>query len=290
MPLAVPLRRVLTTLLTVAVAAVLVIALIAGAAWRWQERIVWQPPGPPYPAATTTTRVEYRASDGQPLFAYVVGAGVGAPPSAAGRDVLLVFHGNADLAVWQIPWAEEVARRTGYVVMVTEYRGYAGLPGAPTYTGSQLDARAAYAYARDVLGADPARIALFGHSLGSAVAAELASEVRPRVLVLQSPFTSARDMARLIVFRPALLAWGAIARVHFDTEARVRTLDSPVWVAHGQRDLVIPFRMGRRVHEAAKVKGEMLAAEGAGHNDVAEAVGADYWRWIERALRAPGGG
>jgi fermentation-respiration switch protein FrsA (DUF1100 family) len=81
-----------------------------------------------------------------------------------------------------------------------------------------------------------------------------------------------------------LLGWRAIARVHFDTERRVRELDAPVWVAHGERDLIIPARFGRRVYEAAKVKGDLLLVPRAGHNDVALAGGDAYWDWLARAV------
>jgi hypothetical protein len=72
--------------------------------------------------------------------------------------------------------------------------------------------------------------------------------------------------------------------VHYDTEARVRTLETPVWVAHGTDDLIIPFRMGRAVFDAAKRKGAMLPVEDAGHNDVAEVGGKAYWAWVTQAL------
>lgn len=285
------LRLALVALATVLLGLVLVGVLL----WAWQERIVWQPPAQPLADAARVYRGDYRAADGQPLFAYVVvpadsGAGPAAaagPPNAAGRDVVLAFHGNAEVAAWQIPWAEELARRTGALVVLAEYRAYAGLPGRPSYEGARLDARAAWDHAL-ALGADPARIAVFGHSLGTAVAGELVAGVRPRALVLQSPFTSARDMARLIAPSPVLLGWRLIARVHFDTEARVRALEAPVWVAHGERDGVVPVALGRRVYEAARVKGELLLLPDAGHNDVAEAGGEDYWRWLTRAVGAGG--
>jgi fermentation-respiration switch protein FrsA (DUF1100 family) len=57
-----------------------------------------------------------------------------------------------------------------------------------------------------------------------------------------------------------------------------------VWVAHGDRDIIIPVRMGREVFAAAAVKGELLIVAGAGHNDVADAGGRDYWRWLARAI------
>ena len=57
-----------------------------------------------------------------------------------------------------------------------------------------------------------------------------------------------------------------------------------MWVAHGDRDLVIPVRMGREVFAAARHPGELLIVPGAGHNDVAEVGGEAYWGWLTRAL------
>jgi pimeloyl-ACP methyl ester carboxylesterase len=169
-------------------------------------------------------------------------------------------------------------------VFLAEYRGYMSLGGSPTYANTKLDARAAYDCLVSVFGVDPSRLAYFGHSLGSAVAAELAEAQPPKVLLLQSPFSSARAMARLIVSPPVVLVWKAISRIHFDTDKAVSHLDVPVWVAHGKRDRIVPFRMGVEVHEAAKRKGQLLLVEQAGHNDVADAGGDEYWHWLGSAL------
>ena len=247
-------------------------------AWWMQERITFQPPSPPFDDAGETQRVTYAAKDGAELFAYLVG-----DSTSDGRFVL-AFHGNADLAVWQIPWAKELAARTGSRVMLAEYRGYGGAAGTPSYANAQLDARAALAYATDALGVRPSRMAYFGHSLGSGVAAELAAESPPAALILQSPFTSARDMARIIVAPPIAMAWRLISRVHYDTEKAVATMETPVHVAHGDRDLVVPSRMGRRVYAAAKVKGQLLVVNGAGHNDLEDRGGQSYWDWLASAV------
>ncbi len=246
--------------------------------WIFQERVAFQPPSPPYPGQGSTVRVDYAASDGQRLFGYLIG------DRAAPRGLLLSFHGNADLAIRQVDWATEIVSRTGISVMLAEYRGYMGDAGKPGYEASQLDSEAAYQFARDTLRVPAEKIALFGHSMGSAIATELAAKHTPGVLLLQAPFTSARDMARIIGWRPAYLLWGAISRLHFDTESDVSSLNAPVWVSHGTEDRVIPVRMGRRVFAAAKVKGELLIVPGASHSDIESHGGEPYWQWITGAL------
>lgn len=246
----------------------------------FQERIAFQPQGPPYPAAEGVHRVDYSAADGQRLFAYLVGA------PASGKPLLIAFHGNADMAVLQLGWAEEIFRRTGVPVMLAEYRGYAGLSGKPTYEGSQLDADAAYAFAEKTLHALPEKIAFFGHSLGSAVASELAARHQPSVLILQSPFTSARDMAKSIMgHRPSKVGWDLFSRIHFDTIEKVKNLNAPVSIAHGGRDRLIPMTMGRAVFDSAKEKGEWLLVPSASHNDVSIRGGDAYWQWMALSLQ-----
>jgi fermentation-respiration switch protein FrsA (DUF1100 family) len=66
--------------------------------------------------------------------------------------------------------------------------------------------------------------------------------------------------------------------------ACVARLEVPVSVAHGDRDLVVPVRMGQRVFAAARLKGVTLIVRGAGHCDVAERAGEAYWEWLARAL------
>ena len=154
-------------------------------------------------------------------------------------------------------------------------------PGAPSYVSAAADARGALQFAREQL--RPRRVVLFGHSLGTAVAADLALEMQPSgadapaALVLQSPFTSARDMATRLLLPPIPWLWRRISRVHYDTRSAVARIDAPVWVAHGTRDVVIPVRMGRQVFSAARRRGELLIVDGAGHNAVADVGDERYW-------------
>lgn len=270
-----------------------VLAVLAWAAvttlwlWRNQERVVFQPPAvsPPDPAGAR--RVAIRAPDGHESFAFVV------PPDGRPQPtVVIAFHGNADLAVWMVPWARELARRAGVTVIVPEYRGYGGVPGHPSYASAASDALGALAFARSLA---PTRVVLYGHSLGSAIAAELAAAMQdrpPAALVLQSPFTSAREMAARMLVPLLPLVWQRVTRIHYDTRGVVRALDAEVSVAHGSIDITVPARMGRDVIDASRRPGRFLLVPGAGHNDVPDVGGETYWRWLEDAVsgsaRGPG--
>lgn len=247
--------------------------------WMFQERIAFQPEGPPFPGPRDAVRVDYSAADGQALLAYIVGD----PSTAPG--LVIVFHGNADLAVRSLDWAREIEACSGLAVMLPEYRGYMGIEGRPTYETVGLDAVAAFDFARKVLRVEPGHLAYLGHSLGSAVAVELAVKHPPRILLLEAPFTSARDMARLIGGRWLTGSlWRLISRLHFDTERIVASLETPVSVAHGGRDKVVPPEMGEAVYRAARVKGEWLFVPQAGHSDLHQIGGEQYWGWATRAL------
>lgn len=249
--------------------------------WRYQERIVFQPPANPDSPYAGTRTLSYASSDGISLVAHVV------EPARPGGPVVLAFHGNAMISRWMVPWAQDLSRRFNATVIIPEYRGYDGLAGIPSYEGAALDAQAALAAVRDHYRIEPAELFYYGHSLGTAIAVELASNHPPRALILESPFTSARDMTSRWPIVGLKLFWGAISRVHYDTQQRVGALDAPVHVAHGERDIVVPARMGREVHVAARRPGNLLMLPEAGHNDVAPVGGEAYWRWIQGALQTP---
>lgn len=79
--------------------------------------------------------------------------------------------------------------------------------------------------------------------------------------------------------------WPVVARVHYDTIRRVRDLDVPLWVVHGDADFIVPVAMGRAVFAAARRQGKLLVVRGAGHNDLALVGDSAYWRFLATACR-----
>src|SRR4051794_16635536 len=128
-------RRVLSLMSIAVVLAVLWVVATTLWLWRFQERVVFQPPRGLPEAPASAKRVDFAAADGPALFGYLI-----EPSSHADRDTIVIaFHGNADLAAWFVPWARELAERTGVSVLVPEYRGYAGIEGVPSYMNAAAD-------------------------------------------------------------------------------------------------------------------------------------------------------
>jgi uncharacterized protein len=156
-------------------------------------------------------------------------------------------------------------------VLLFDYRGYGRSTGRPSEHATYADARAARAALVGRPGVDPARIIYLGESLGAAVALELAIDAPPAGLILQSPFTSIRDMARLhypIVPR-------ALVPDAYPNLDRIAALRAPLLVIHGARDEIVPLIYGEAVFEAAPEPKRLEVFPAAAHNDLTGR------RWIE---------
>ena len=195
--------------------------------------------------------------------------------SPGSGKALLWFHGNAENIGYGLGQAEFYSR-LGINVLAVDYRGYGRSEGSPDEAGVYRDADAAYDYLVQVRHIRPQNIVVFGHSLGGAVAIDLASRRECGALIAQSTFTSVRDMARR-TFRIPLLEY--IPKSRFDSLAKIQRVRAAVLVVHGTRDETVPFSMGRRLFTAAPEPKFFFPVEGAGHNDVIE-IGGD--RLLER--------
>lgn len=199
-------------------------------------------------------------------------------PNPSSPKVLLWFHGNAENIGYGMGRLKFYSR-LGFNVLAVDYRGYGKSEGSPDEAGVYRDADTAYDFLVQGRHLQPQDIIVLGHSLGGAVAVDLASRRGCGGLIVESSFTSAREMARRM-FRIPLIEY--IPKTRFDSLAKITQVRAPVLVVHGTRDQVIPFSMGRRLFEAAPEPKFFFPVDGAAHDDIVEVAGE---RYLER-LRA----
>jgi len=203
-------------------------------------------------------RVEIPSGDGVTLVAWVIRA----PAADTAGRWLLMCHGNAgNLSDAGRPEHYAGLRALGLNLLAFDYRGYGESGGSPSEAGLYRDAEAAYGYLRDTLGVPPERIVLFGHSLGSVVAVELATRVPAAGLVLDGALISVIARAQE-VYPYVPVRW--IARSRYASIDRIGGLRLPKLFLHARADEVIPLAHGRRLFDAASPPKTFVALAG-GH-------------------------
>ncbi|MDQ7010869.1 MAG: alpha/beta hydrolase [Mariprofundaceae bacterium] len=200
-------------------------------------------------------------------------------PHPAARHTVLHFHGNAGNISHRL---HLYARwhRMGLAVFAVDYRGYGQSGGAPSEDGLYGDARASWQYLTGKLHVPAKRIILAGRSLGCTVASQLAIEVNAAGLVLETPFTSAPDLAR--TFYPWLPV-GFLMRTRLDTLAKMRQTRLPLLVIRAGEDEIVPAGMAEEIFSAAH-EPKMFVILPGGHNGFdgvsEEAYLAAWHKWL----------
>jgi hypothetical protein len=231
-----------------------------GAAYIFQRDLLYHPDpilrapdpgGPPVQVVRLTTR------DGEHLVAWWL-------PPAAGQPAMLYFGGNGESLIGETDRLRTIAK-AGVGVLAVAYRGYSGSSGRPSEAGLHADAEAAYAWLAARY--PPAMIVIDGHSLGTGVAVRLAAGHPARALVLESPFTSATDVAA------SVLRWAPVRLLmkdRFESDRWIGKVHMPVLIAHGDRDGTIPFALGQRLFTLANPPKLFVRMPGGGHDDLPE--------------------
>jgi len=248
-------------------------AVLLTAVWLFQAQLLYFPsvdrgnPATPASLRFAFESVRIPTPDGETLDAWYV-------PAPRARGAALFLHGNAGSIAHRLDWLP-LFRELAFDTLLIDYRGYGKSTGRPSEEGTYADAQAAWDYLTRRRGFAPKRIAVFGESLGGAVAADLASRTAPGALILMSTFTSVPDLAaELYPWLPAR----ALARFDYDTLGKLGAIASPVLIAHSRDDEIIPFRHGERLFEAANEPKVFLELAG-GHNEGFIFVRRD---WSER--------
>lgn len=262
--------KLISLIAALAVSYVAVTAL----AFVFQRKLIYFP-SPQRPALSAAaaeyySEVTLTTADGLDLLAWY------APPGHDQAAVLVYFHGNAELigdrAGKLVPYLE-----AGHGALLVEYRGYGGNPGRPSEAGLYADGHAALDWLAGH-GVAAARVVVYGSSLGSGVAVELAASRKLAALVLEAPFTSLVAVGkRAYPWLPVRL----LTHDRFDSLAKMPRLEAPIFIVHGEDDSIVPAAMGRAILAAAPPASQGLFVAGLGHNELL-AIGApdEVMAWL----------
>ena len=260
-------------------AAVAGYASITALVWFAQDRLLFFPP-PPFgvpaaPPGWSLEDVSFTARDGTRL------SGVLVKPSLERPPLVIYYGGNAEEAT---AYAAQAGASYGErAALFVNYRGYGRSVGKPAEAAMVADAIEIYDWAVQRADLDTSRVALHGRSLGTGVAVQVAAARPARCVILTSPFTAARDVAKDMY---PWLPVGLLMRHPFDSAAHAPGLRMPALFLMGDADTLIPMRHTERLASLWGGPVERVAFKGFGHNDLSvnprydEAVRAFLGRYL----------
>ncbi len=228
--------------------------------YAFQERFVFQGRGLPdhYSFTFKQDFKEYSipTKDGMVLNALLFKA-----PSPA-KGLILYFHGNADNLK---RWGEYAIDFTslGYDILMVDYRGYGKSTGTPTESNLYSDGDTVWNWAQNNLPAT--RIILYGRSLGSAVASQLATIHPPDRLLLETPF----DELQGTLYTPvrSVLTYFPL-QSQFPNKAFLKKVTCPIVIFHGTEDWVVPLSSAEKLKPSLKKEDRFVIIEGGGHRNL----------------------
>lgn len=178
---------------------------------------------------------------------------------------IIYFHGNAG-NLSNVAWLGRHFANSGFDILLLDYRGYGRSQGKiEDETDLYSDGNAAYDYVINQRSISPDKVVLYGQSLGTVVAIDLASRKKVGALIIESGLSSASSMARTVVpWLPSSLHW--MGRYRFESELKLAKVECPVLVTHGDPDNTIPTAEGQRLFAAAKEPKRLILVPGADHN------------------------
>jgi len=243
-------------------------ALLCLAIFAFQSRLVYFPvkalAATPRAIGLAYEDVILTHADGTALHGWYL-------PARDDAHSLLFLHGNAGNISHRLD-SLRIFHELGLNVLIFDYSGYGQSGGAPGEQQSYADAQLAWQYLTGTRGLAPARIVIFGRSLGAGVATWLATRTAPAGLILESAFTSVPDLARKYypIFPVRLLA-----RIQYDNASRLPTVDCPVLIVHSRDDELIPIDHGRALFDLAREPKSFLELRGD-HNAAFMLSGQHY--------------
>lgn len=224
----------------------------------------------PWRVPQNAEEVWFKTADGVKLYGWLFHSKT--QPAAA---TVIYFHGNGGNLSY-CDWVGAGLAGRDFDVLLFDYRGYGRSEGEPTdERGVYADADAAYDFVVRERGVPAERVVLYGQSLGTAAAVDVASRKGCGALVVESGLSSAADMAGAIMpWLPRFVR--GLTKNKFDSVSKLPRVRCPVLVTHGDRDEIIPAEQGRKLFDAAQGPKRLKIIEGAGHNDLSIVGGEKY--------------
>ena len=232
---------------------------------RWYEpRMVFYPNYPtrriertPEEVGLAYEEVELATEDGTRITGWFLAAGcrIEQPPPPYS---LLFFHGNAGNVSHCLDKCR-VFLDLGLDVLLIDYRGYGRSDGRPSENGTYQDARAAYDYLTGPCGVDACRVLLYGESLGTGIAVDLATRVPVGGVVLEAAFTSLADVGQRIFW---FLPVRRLIRNRYDSLRKIANVNAPLLLLHSRDDEYFSIRHARRLLGAARTPARLVELRG----------------------------
>ncbi len=214
--------------------------------------------------------------DGATLHSWLI-------PADSPKALVLFCHGNAGNISHRLDNVRRL-NEIGLSVLIFDYRGYGRSGGEISEQGFYRDAEAAYRVARARADNADLKLVIFGRSLGGIAAVHIASANQCAGVILESTFTNLADMAG--VFFPLPLPKMGMDK-RFNAVDKVGAIRAPILSFHGDADEIVPFRLGRRLFDAAPEPKEFVTLKHAGHNDTYLTGGKAYFdkiaEFVEKA-------
>ena len=196
---------------------------------------------------------------------------------------IIFFHGNGG-NIRNVSWVGQRFAKQGFDVLLFDYRGYGASDGVASYESDlYADGDAAVTFVINQKNTRPERIVLYGHSLGTAVVADVASRGNFGAVILESGFSSASSVANTALpWLPQFLHF--LGRNRFESARKLSSVKSPILIAHGDPDGTIPTAEAHLLFASANEPKKLLIIPGAGHV-VFSSAGEPYLNQVEQFIR-----
>ena len=204
-------------------------------------------------------------------------------PGSDEKPVILMFHGNAGNIIHR-EFLIKGFHRLGYSTLITDFHGYGKSEGSPSEHAFYLDGEAAVSWLDSEIGTKPENIVVFAKSIGSGVGCELAVRHQVKGLILETPFASTSAVASSH-FPYNLLPTSLLILDKFANIKKINRVNTPLLFIHGTRDRIVPCKNSKRLFEKAEEPKELYLIEGAGHNNVQDKGGKEYWEKVDSWIR-----